>query len=127
MKLRRLDRSTLWITVGLLGLKAGCGTGAGDSTACHKLVSCEAGFVSAVDAFSNQGCVTAVDSYWCGVHAQALAECLQNAQVCLETGATRDKVMAILATSVCAAELAEWDDCFGNGGESDGDSDSDWD
>ena len=112
----------------ILGAIAGCGTGAGDSSVCQEPPpSCEGALVGAVDMFSRKGCNEAIDNYWCGVNAQALAECLNNAQVCLQSGATRETIAAVLAASVCAAEFEEWDSCFGNG---DTDSDSnhhDWD
>ncbi len=111
-----------------LAFLAACGTGAGDSTVCQEPApSCGEALVGAVDVFSRKGCYEAIENYWCGVNAQALAECLQNAQVCVESGATRETIAGVLAASVCAAEFAEWDDCFGNG-DTDGDGDDhDWD
>jgi hypothetical protein len=123
---RRAPRLLLWF--GLIGAMTGCGTGAGDSTVCGEPPpSCEAALVSAVGSFSADGCVEAIDNYWCGVHAQALAECIHNAQICVKTGITRDELAGILAASVCAAEYIEWDDCFGNGGDVDSGDDDDWD
>lgn len=114
-----------WIIV--VGALAGCGTGAGDSAVCQEPPpSCGGNLISAVDMFSRNGCNGAIASSWCGVNAQALAECLHDAQVCLQLGSTREAVAAVLAVSVCAAEFAEWDDCFANG-EADSGDDDDWD
>jgi len=77
--------------------------------------------------FSRKGCTSAIDNTWCGVNAQALAECLQNAKVCLQSGTTREVIAGVLAASVCAAEFEEWDGCFANGEADSGDSDHDWD
>lgn len=120
-------RPTSWlISIVILGAIAGCGTGAGDSAVCQEPpATCAAGLVAAVDTFSREGCYGAIDSYWCGVNAQALAECLQNAQVCLQSGSTREQIAGVLAASVCAAEFAEWDDCFANGDTDGGGDDYD--
>lgn len=110
-------RQGRWLlSVAVFATFAGCGTGAGDSAVCQEPPpTCEGALVSAVNMFSRDSCNAAIDNYWCGVNAQALAECLHLAQVCLESGATRETIAGVLAASACAAEFAEWDDCFGNG------------
>ncbi len=127
--MNQVRRSPRWLlSIAFLGAIAGCGTGAGDNAVCQEPpATCAAGLVAAVDMFSREGCNGAIDSYWCGVHAQDLAECLQNAQVCLEGGTTRETIAGVLAASVCAAEFIEWDDCFANGDADGGGGDSDWD
>ena len=103
-----------------------CGTGSGDPAVCSEPApACAGNQVAAIDVFSSAGCEGAIDNHWCGVHAQALAECLQHAAVCLELGSTRDAINTALAASVCAAELAEWDDCFANGDGASGGGDDD--
>lgn len=120
--------SRLLLCLGLAGGLVGCGTGAGDTTVCQEPPpSCEAGLVSAVDMFSRKGCYDAIDNTWCGVNAQALAECLQNAQVCIRSGVTREVIAGVLAAGVCAAEFEEWDGCFGNGDTDSDSDDDDWD
>lgn len=129
----RMERLVLWTRgvtrlLALVLLFAACGTGAGDPAVCQEPPpSCEGALIAAVDNFSREGCNRAIENYWCGVDAQALAECLQNAQVCLQSGATREQIAGVLAASVCAAEFAQWDDCFGNGDAPDSDHDDDWD
>jgi hypothetical protein len=105
---------------------AGCGAGAGDTAVCSEpRPTCATALVSAVDMFSRQGCYAAIENTRCGVHAQALAECLQDAAVCVQSGTTREAIAGVLAAGVCAAEFAEWDDCFGNGDTDGGDDDDD--
>ena len=104
------------LAVAALWPACNCGTGAGDSTVCNSAPpACEDGQVSALDVFSVQGCTGAVDNYWCGVNAQELAQCLRDAQVCLQQGGTRAEINAALAASPCATQFAEWDGCFANG------------
>jgi hypothetical protein len=113
------------LTTLAIGAAIGCGTGAGDTAVCSEpRPSCGAALVNAVDVFSRHGCYAAIDNTRCGVHAQALAECLQDAAVCVQSGATREAIAGVLAVGVCAAAFAEWDDCFGNG-EADGGGDDD--
>ena len=104
-----------------------CGTGAGETTVCEAPPPpCGEGQMSALDVFSRRGCSGAVESYWCGVNAQELAQCLRDAQVCLELGSTRDQISAALAVSACAAQFEAWDTCFANGeAEGGGDDDDD--
>lgn len=103
-----------------------CGTGAGSPAVCgDPRPQCEAALASAVDLFSIRGCEKAIRNYWCGVHAQRLAECLRDAAVCLETPSTRDAVKVALAAGVCAAQFQEWDGCYANGEAGGGDFDDD--
>lgn len=118
--------SRWWISVSVCLAVAACGTGSGDPAVCSEPApSCAAHQLAAIDVFSSDGCERAIDNHWCGVNAQALAECLQEAAVCVELGSTRDAIHAAIAASVCAAELAEWDDCFANGDGSSGGGDDD--
>ncbi|MBA3457596.1 MAG: hypothetical protein H0T42_31230 [Deltaproteobacteria bacterium] len=117
-----------FIVVGIVGALAACGSGAGDPAVCQEPTPrCDFDLVAAVDTFSRESCESAIDNYWCGVNAQALAECLHNAQVCLQTGTTRETIASVLAASVCAQEFEEWDDCFGNGDTDSDHDDDDWD
>ena len=106
----------LLLAVAALWPACNCGTGAGDSTVCEAPPPvCEDSQVSALEVFSLHGCMSAVDNYWCGVNAQELAQCLRDAQVCLQQGGTRAEINAALAASPCAAQFAQWDGCYGNG------------
>ncbi len=98
-----------------MSLAFGCGSGSGESQVCQQPLVCGQNQASALEVFSRRGCQYSVESYWCGVNAQRLAECLHQAQVCLESGLTRDQVKAALIASVCAAEFKNWDECFANG------------
>lgn len=113
MRSPSLRRSS--IPLALAVALSACGN-SGDPAVCREPPpTCEAALISAVGLFSDQGCEKAIDSYWCGVDAQRLAECLHDAQVCVSAGSTRDSLKSLLAASVCAAEFAEWDGCFANG------------
>jgi len=104
-----------------------CGTGAGDPAPClAPPPACESGQVSAVEVFSRRGCVSAVTNHWCGVKAQELAQCLADAQMCLQRWTTQEQINTALAASACAAQFEAWDTCFANG-EAEGDGDDDWD
>ncbi len=113
--MRRLALGVL-LTAAAMWPACNCGTGAGDPAPCQAPPPvCEDGQVSALEVFSLQGCNSAVNNYWCGVNAQELAQCLRDAQVCLQAGGTRAELNAALAASPCAAQFQEWDGCFGNG------------
>jgi len=115
------------LLVAVSGLPA-CECG-GNPAVCHEpRQPCGIDEVSAVDVYSKKGCVDAIENIYCGVEAQALAECLDAAAVCVPIGSTYEAIAVALAASVCAATFADWDGCWFNGeagGGGDGDIDID--
>jgi hypothetical protein len=108
---------------------AACATDAGDPTVCREQrPACAADQVSALETFSYDGCVGAIERSDCGAAAQAVAECIYAASVCVPVGSTNDAVVAALVAAGCAAEHDEWTDCkvdsLSSGGSWD---DDDWD
>ncbi len=94
---------------------AGCDCGGDPAVCAEPGAVCAVDQVYARDVYSDQGCKRSIDNVYCGVEAQALAECLHAGAICVQSFTTRDVVKAALAASICAAEFAEWDGCFANG------------